>query len=50
MDLAAWIDGDRLKCIKMSGVDVNEGDLPSTGGTSGPMVVKRPETSMRDYG
>ena len=59
VDLAAWIDGDRLEFIKMSGGEENAGDLPSTGGTSGPMASKRPDreggigapgTSVRDHG
>ncbi len=42
MNLAAWIDGDTLEFIKMSGGEDDAGDMPSTGGTSGPMVVERP--------
>ena len=61
MDLATWIDGDRLEFIKMSGSEDDAGDLPSTGGskTSGQMAVKRPDReggigapgmSVRDHG
>ncbi len=61
MDLATWIDGDRLEFIKMSGSEDDAGDLPSTGGskTSRQMAVKRPDReggigapgmSVRDYG
>ena len=39
MDLAAWVDGDRLKSIELSRGEENEGDMPSTGGTSVPMAV-----------
>ena len=42
MNLAAWIDGDTLEFIKMSGGEDDTGDMPSTGGTSGPMAVERP--------
>ena len=59
MDLAAWIDGERLEFIKISGGEEYAGNLPSTGGTSAPMAVKRPDreggigapgTSVRDHG
>ena len=60
MDLATWIDGDRLEFIKMSGREDDVGDLPSTGGTTlGQMAVKRPDRkggigspgmSVRDHG
>ena len=43
IDLAAWVDGDRLKSIELNGEEEDEGDMPSTGGTSGPMAVKRPD-------
>jgi hypothetical protein len=60
MDMAAWINGDRLEFIKMGGGKDGAGDLPSTGGTtSGLLAVKRldrergsgaPGTSVRDHG
>ena len=60
MDIAAWIDGDRLEFIKIGGGDNGAGDLPSPGGTtSGLLAVKRsdnrggngaPGMSVRDHG
>ena len=43
MDMAAWIDGDRLEFIKMGEGEDGAGDLPSPGGTTvGLLAVKRP--------
>ena len=60
IDPAEWVGGDRrLKSIELSGVEGDEGDMPSTGGTSEPMAVKRPDgaggigapgTSVGDHG
>ena len=60
MDMAAWIDGDRLEFIKMGGGEDGAWDLPSPGGTiSGLLAVKRTDreggngaqvTSVRDHG
>ena len=53
------VGGDRLKSIELSGGEGDEGDMPATGGTSGPMAVKRPDgvggigapgTSVGDHG
>ena len=58
MDMAAWIDGDRLEFIKMGGGENGAGDLPG-GTTAGLLAVKRPGreggngapgTSVRDHG
>jgi hypothetical protein len=60
MDMAAWIDGDRLEFIKMGGGEDGAGDMPSPGGaTAGLLAVKRPGReggngapgmSVRDHG
>jgi hypothetical protein len=44
MDMAAWIDGDRLEVIKMGGGEDGAEDLPSPGGmTSVLLAMKRPD-------
>ncbi len=60
MDLAAWIDGDRLEFIKMGGGEDGPGDLPSPGGTTSVLLAMKrldreggngaPGTSVRDHG
>ena len=43
MDMAAWIDGDRLEFIKMGGGEDGAGNMPSPeGATAGLLAVKRP--------
>ena len=48
MDMAAWIDGDRLEFIKMGGGEDGAGDLPSPGGTTSVLLaMRRPDGEAR---
>ena len=56
MDMAAWINGDRLEFIKMGGGKDGAGDLPSTGGTTSELLAvkrldrERGSGAVRDHG
>ena len=60
MDMAVWINGNRLEVIKMGGGEDGAGDLPSPGGTTSVLLAMRrsdgeggngaPGTSVRDHG
>ena len=48
MDMAAWINGDRLEVIKMGGGEDGAGDLPSPGGTTSVLLaMRRPDGEAR---